>query len=246
MRSLTLYLLAAAMGASADAGWSTAASIPEPLQEMHAAVLKGRIYIAGGFNVKDDVTVVSYRLDPAANRWERIADLPAGRHHMPLVVANDTLYAVGGLSAPGFDAVATLWIFEDRENRWVERAPLPEPRGAGGAAVVGGQIVLVGGYGTNRKLLDSIAIYNPRANSWRHGAPIPTLRDHLGVAAVGGTVYAAGGRPLRTTQNMDVLEAYDVKANQWTAMTSSFLKPCQGRGLSNCFPMMAISVQCLA
>src|SRR5437016_14051451 len=49
MRHLRLVLAACALAASGSPSpWSTAAPIPEPIQETHAAVLHGRIYIAGG------------------------------------------------------------------------------------------------------------------------------------------------------------------------------------------------------
>ena len=81
-----------------DGRWSTAAPLPEPIQELSAAVLHGKIYIAGGFDRSGKPIAKAFRFDPAANRWERIGDLPAPRHHMPLAVAGDTLYAVGGLA----------------------------------------------------------------------------------------------------------------------------------------------------
>src|SRR5260370_21571813 len=135
------------MGGAAQSGWSTGTKIPEPLQEISAAVLNGKVYIAGGFNTKDDVTVVSYRFDPAAGRWDRLHDLPEARHHRPLVVVRDTLYAVGGFTPSGFQPVATLWRYDAAGDRWVERARLPEARGAGGAAGGGGTIPSVGGEG---------------------------------------------------------------------------------------------------
>src|SRR2546422_11570068 len=60
-----------------------------------------------------------------------------------------------------------------------------------------GKLVVVGGWGLGRKLLDSTAIYDPATNRWNNAAPIPTPRDHLTAAAVGGVVYAIGGRPLQ-------------------------------------------------
>jgi hypothetical protein len=125
---LTLILIACAASTPADPHWSTARPIPEPLQEMHGAVLHGKIYIAGGFGRSGQPTAHAYRYDPTGNTWERIADLPAPRHHMPLVVAHDTLYAVGGLSGLDFRAAATLWIYRADGNTWEARAPLPAPR----------------------------------------------------------------------------------------------------------------------
>src|SRR5439155_602399 len=71
---------------SSDGRWSTASPLPEPIQELSAAVLHGRIYIAGGFDRAGKPIAKAFRFDAAADRWERIADLPAPRHHMPLAV----------------------------------------------------------------------------------------------------------------------------------------------------------------
>src|SRR5207245_7186560 len=164
----------------------------------------------------DRATAAACRYDPAANRWERTADLPAPRHHMPLAVAGDTLYAVGGLAETSFVPESNLWIYREDRNRWESRAPLPEPRGASGVGVVSGKLVVVGGWGMGRVLLDSTAIYDPAANRWQHAAPIPTPRDHLTAAAAGGLVYAIGGRPFDPGRNFDVVEAYDPAGDRWS------------------------------
>ena len=109
-------------------GWSAAAALPQPMQELSAAVLHGRIYVAGGIDGANHASAAAFRYDPAANRWERIADLPAPRHHMPLAVVGDTLYAAGGLSGATFVPETTLWLYREAANRWEPRAPLPAPR----------------------------------------------------------------------------------------------------------------------
>src|SRR5256712_14188828 len=96
---MSLLLAALTSFAISPGQWSTAAPLPERLQELHAAVLHGRIYVVGGIDSTNTAIARAYRYDPAGNRWERIADLPGTRHHMPLAVAGDTPYAIGG--APG-------------------------------------------------------------------------------------------------------------------------------------------------
>src|SRR5712692_8185797 len=118
MRHSAAALCAAATLLQGDGRWSTAAPHPEPIQELSAAALHGRIYIAGGIDRADRPTAAAFRYDPVAQRWERIADLPAPRHHMPLAIARDTLYAVGGLAAATFVPESTLWIYLEAQNRW--------------------------------------------------------------------------------------------------------------------------------
>src|SRR2546425_4015205 len=220
MRRLVPALPAGALVTSGSP-WSTAAPIPEPIQEMHAAVLHGKIYIAGGIDRVDRATAVAYRYDPAANRWERIADLPAPRHHMPLAVAGDPLYAVGGLAETSFVPESNLWIYREDRNRWESRAPLPEPRGASGVGVVNGKLVVVGGWGMRRVLLDSTAIYDPATNRWKHAAPIPRRA-------------ITSPRPPRAAWSMPLAGAPSIRAATSTPSRPTTLPATTGRGNPPC------------
>ena len=200
--------------------WGLASPIPQGVQEMHAAVLKGRIYIAGGIDENNLTTAVAFRYDLRPDTWEQIADLPAARHHMPLAVVNDTLYAIGGLTTTGggFVAEDNLWIYDETTDSWQTRTALPRPRGASTAGVVDGQIIVAGGYDENTQLIDSIAIYDPASNSWRSGAPIPTQRDHLAGAVWEGIFYVVGGRRVAVETTLATTEAYDITTDSWTTL----------------------------
>src|SRR2546421_318844 len=181
--ALALLLAAGTAFVPADGRWTPAAPLPQPMQELSAAALHGRIYVAGGIDRSDHASAAAFRYDPTAHRWARIADLPAPRHHMPLAVVGDTLYAVGGLTGETFVPENTLWLYREDANRWEPRAPLPAPRGASGAAAVSGKLIVVGGWGRNRRLVQAAAIYDPAVDRWRDGAAIPTPRAHLAAAA---------------------------------------------------------------
>ena len=196
--------------------WSAAAPLPEPIQELSAAVLHGKIYVAGGIDGSGRPTAVAFRYDSTLNHWERIADLPVARHHMPLAVVGETLYAVGGLAEQTFVPVNTLWLYREDANRWEPRAGLPAPRGASAVGVVNGKLIVAGGWSAGRRLIAATAIYDPATDRWRDAAPIPTPRDHLAAATVGGVVYAIGGRPFDSSRNYDVVEAYDPATDRWT------------------------------
>lgn len=203
-----------------DPRWSTAAPLPVPLQEFHAAVLDGRIYIAGGIGTGNADSDRAYRYDPERNSWDRVADLPERRHHMPLAVANDTLYAIGGFITEGgqFLGRNNLWLYDVENDAWVDRPVLPHARGASAVGVVDGKLIVAGGYGFGTELIAPVAIYDPAVNAWSNGAPIPTPRDHLTAAAVDGIVYAIGGRQISLGDRTGVVEAYDPEADEWTSL----------------------------
>src|SRR2546425_7946011 len=204
MRLQSLAPIVCTALALADGRWSVAAPLPVPTQELSAAVLHGRIYVAGGID-RGGPTAAAWRYDPATNRWARIADLPAPRHHMPLAVVDDTLYAVGGLAGKAFEAQNNLWLYREDRGVWEPRAPLPGARGASGVAAANGRLIVVGGWGGGRRLVDSTAIYDPGTDRWRGAAPIPTARDHLTAAAALGLVFAIGGPGPNPDRNFALL-----------------------------------------
>jgi N-acetylneuraminic acid mutarotase len=76
---------------------------------------------------------------------------------------------------------------------WQRAAPLPDPRGEVAAAVVGGEIAVVGGF--DRSGLDSARVdaYSPARNAWRRLPDLPVPVDHAMAAAAGRRLYVIGG-----------------------------------------------------
>lgn len=223
---------------TADLGsWSTGPVLPERIQEFHAVVLNGSLYVAGGIDANDAPTVHAYRLDLDTRQWEQIADLPRGRHHMPLVTVGDSIYAVGGISSPTdwdvdanpwvpFRPSLNLWMYHEAAGEWVERASLPYARASAAVAVVDGKIYVAGGqdsyietiedYLDPSNLADSLLIYDPAIDAWSTGEPIPDPRDHLSGASLGGLFYAIGGRDLLLQEVTRRVDVYDPATGTWS------------------------------
>jgi len=105
---------------------------------------------------------------------------------------------------------------------------LGHARGAGGAAVVGDKIIVVGGRtGNPEQLVTQTEVYD--GTSWRDAGDIPVPGDHLAVAADSSYLYAVGGRKFSASSNTDVVQCYDPKANRWTALTPT-PQPVGGAG----------------
>ncbi|MGH7700728.1 MAG: hypothetical protein ACREMJ_09470 [Gemmatimonadales bacterium] len=56
-----------------------------------------------------------------------------------------------------FTGEATLWLYDEAQNRWESRATLPKGRGASGVGVVDGLLIVVGGMGPTGPHVDSTA-----------------------------------------------------------------------------------------
>ena len=97
---------------------------------------------------------------------------------------------------------------------------LPQPRAAGGAAIVRNRIYVVGG--TTARAAGNLAVdsllLDLRTLRWQGFAGLSRPREHLGVTALGGRVYAIGGRTEGLETNTAAADAYDPRARRWSRL----------------------------
>jgi N-acetylneuraminic acid mutarotase len=76
---------------------------------------------------------------------------------------------------------------------WQRAAPLPDPRGEVAAAVLGGEIAVVGGFDRNGADSARVDVYSPTRDAWRRLPDLPAAVDHAMAAAAGRRLYVLGG-----------------------------------------------------
>jgi N-acetylneuraminic acid mutarotase len=211
--------------------WVQRASLPRERREMPAAVLGGRIHLAGGFG-DDRVVLTSHEIyDPAADAWAPGPPLPSPRHHHGTAALDGKLYVVGGYATLGSDwgNTATLFVFDPDAGQWSVRASLPAPRAAAAVAAHGGRLFVFGG-GVGSSETASTLIYDPATDRWSAGAPMPTAREHVSAAVIGGEIFVAGGRRLNGP-NVGVLEVYSPATDSWRVLPAMG-QPRSGHGVA--------------
>ena len=77
--------------------------------------------------------------------------------------------------------------------QWDARAPMPLPRTEVSAAVVGGEIVLVGGFTSDGGASRRADAYSPVRDSWRRLPDLPIGVHHAMAVGAGGRAYVLGG-----------------------------------------------------
>jgi len=169
--------------------WEILAEKATPAANIGAAVLRGRIYVPGGYTDDGELTDVLEIYDPQADQWSSAASLPEPRCAYGLTAFEGQLYLFGGWD--GHSYVDTVYRYDPQADAWSTGAPLRTPRGFLGAATVGGHIYVVGGYDGVREY-SLCEAYDPQ-EGWSLCAPMKMARGGLGVAAVGGRLYAIGG-----------------------------------------------------
>ena len=161
-----------------------------------AAVYDGKIYVAGGLH--DGTSVPWFDVyDPVADTWTQLPDMPRARDHFHAAVVNGTFYAIGGRRSSSTNCCnATVTendSFSLSTGSWsTSNAPLPTQRAASATAVLGDEILVIGGEGGGA-VFDEVEAYDTTSNTWRELAPIPTPVEGMQAAVCNGGVYIAGG-----------------------------------------------------
>jgi N-acetylneuraminic acid mutarotase len=205
--------LVPALALGATTRWQKGEALPLPRTEVAAARNGSELVVVGGYLPWGDTSAQADAYSPAQRRWRRLPDLPvAVNHAMGGTWRGKAVVAGGytGRNAPSDRA------FVLEAGDWRELPRLPQPRAAGGAAVIRDTLYVVAGVGPNGLARTSFALDLTR-NRWRT-IPSPTPREHLAVAASGGRVYALAGRTAGLDTNRRTLESWAPGARRWTTL----------------------------
>ena len=107
-------------------------------------------------------------------------------------------------------AITTMTLAQ--VGKWVEKQEMPTARYAMAAAVVDGNIYVIGGW--SQKYLKTVEMYDPRRDVWEPRAEISRGNLGVAVATVNGKIYAIGG--WTGDDLLNTVEEYDPVTDTWT------------------------------
>ncbi len=213
-------LLVAGTPEAESGSWVRRADMPVARSETPAAVLDGKIYVAGGFGAGARAD----RYDPATDQWQQLADLPVETNHPGIAVLDGHVVIAGGYAMDGASARNGMWAYHPGADSWEVIGELPEAMGAFGLATVDGDLYLVGGAFGSLTGEPSAAVWRwrPQDGTWETRAPLAQAREHLAVVAVAGKIYAVGGRAHGRDNDQlgGAVERYDPAADKWDSLAS--------------------------
>jgi N-acetylneuraminic acid mutarotase len=192
--------------AQSGGAWRTLAPMPSKRQELATAVLDGKIYVIGGYDIDGNSTATVEVYDPHADTWASAHAIPIAVNHNSAAVAAGKLYSFGaaGLSAH---------VYNPANDTWASVAAMNfEHGGTAAVGVIAGKIYVAGGAGSSMRQLE---VYDPVANTWTILAPMAVGRNHTGGGVIDGKFYVVGGRG--TTSAPTALEVYDPQTNSWSS-----------------------------
>lgn len=151
---------------------------------------------------------------PVGDNWLAARSLPSPRAHMAVVNVGLEVYGIGGEAAEGVDNAVT--VYDTQERQWSERAPKITAVADATAAVLAGEIYVVGGRLEDGRATTIVEAYSPLNDGWRPVTPLP--RPIAGGLALvsGGKLYLFGGQD--GDEVLDAVYAYDPAADRWETL----------------------------
>ena len=188
------------------------------------AYINGKVYAAGG--IVGSATVNNAAVyDPANDTWTTLPSMPAGRNHTAAGTDGKKFYIFGGRTGGNVPSVGfnDVQIYDPVSNTWQwsgdvgsTLAPLPQPRGGMGKAVLyGNEFYVMGGETTNAgtgqvagNVYNRVDVYNPTTNTWRLETLMPTARHGISPFVADGKIFVPGGGTQSGHSNSSVFEIF--------------------------------------
>ena len=103
-----------------------------------------------------------------------------------------------------------------QELNWTKEYPMPIARSEIAAAVLNGNLYIIGGFDKSGQSTSTVNVYTPVVDRWNTAAPLPRSIDHAVAASQGGKMYVVGGGYTLEEGLSDKLFIYNVNTNDWT------------------------------
>ena len=151
-------------------------------------VVGGRTGATGGTPAQDVPTTEVFD----GTSWHDAAALPVPGDHLAAASDGTYVYVVGGRKLEPAASTAALQRFDPNTGQWTQLTPVPSPVTDCGVAIVGDQLIVVGGESTG-SVFGTVRAYNLTSKTWSILASMAAPRHGLAVTAIGSTVYAIDG-----------------------------------------------------
>lgn len=128
--------------------WTQRANGPVRMKQHCGEVVDGVMYLIGGQQDTVDFAARVIAYDVTAGTWDPTtrAAIPVGVNRAASCVHAGKIYVVGGL-VPESGSTDRIQVYDPVANAWTSGFPLPAPRSAHGAVVVGDMLYVLGGRG---------------------------------------------------------------------------------------------------
>ncbi|KAM3963093.1 uncharacterized protein ACR2FA_002859 [Aphomia sociella] len=224
--------------------WDNVGDLPEPRHHHSIAFLRGRVYLVGGADPRDDdirgksvvvSTVWSY--EPVTRSWYSESGLSIPRKNFGLVVHRMALYAIGGQDKKG-RVLRSVERFDPRTGSWSEVRSMSVARMAVASVKYREYIWVAGGMTGEKKrpVCRIVECYNSKTNEWTEIHNLRFPRCFATLFAMNDKLYIVGGAGKKsdkdkTASSVAAIDVWDWKDRVWKQETEMSI-PRHGHALA--------------
>lgn len=162
----------------------------------------GSIFVIGGGK-----RAKSFKL--ATRTWNQLPSMSMRRSFHSAVGLLGKVYAIGGVTIPADQTVASVECFNPASNRWEQVQPMRTERFRHEAATMKHKIFVVGGLDGQKASLKTVEVFDPATNTWNFIAPVNHARRDFGLGVIQDVMIVFGGGGTNT------IECYDSNSEEW-------------------------------
>ncbi|QQS28119.1 MAG: T9SS type A sorting domain-containing protein [Sphingobacteriales bacterium] len=185
--------------------WGISSAIPDARKRGAAGSVayNGKIYTVGGITNGHVSGWVPWMdvYDPLNNTWTILPDAPRARTHFQTVVVNDKLYVLGGHQTGAVNStivgISEVDVFDLVTGTWTTlptSANIPTPRSAPASAVMGNEILVIGGtHPTQTTANKKVEAFDVNTQTWRTLNPMTDNRHGTQAIVNNSNIFIASG-----------------------------------------------------
>ncbi|XP_026724594.1 uncharacterized protein LOC113491689 isoform X3 [Trichoplusia ni] len=224
--------------------WDHVGDLPEPRHHHSVAFLRGRVYLVGGADPRDDdirgksvVVSTVWSFEPVSRSWYSESGLMTPRKNFGLVVHRMAMYAIGGQDKNG-RVLSSVEKFDPKTGAWTKVRSMCVSRMAVACAKYREYIWVAGGMTGNKKkpVGKSVECYNSRTNEWTEIHSLRFPRCFSTMFAMNDKLYIIGGAGKisdkdKTASSVGAIDVWDWKLREWKHETEMSM-PRHGHALA--------------
>ena len=161
-------------------------------------ILKGKVYIGGGYYRKDSDRTIVVVYDPLKDSCGILP--PYTWEYFSMAVVNNQLVLVGGSDIKDYTNKSNnLGVWNEQLGRWIHPLP-PMTTACSRPTVVTHKdrwLIVIGGQGTDGGRLSRVEILDISSKQWYHSTPMPRDQklgcEYTLAATIGSVCYLLGG-----------------------------------------------------
>lgn len=189
----------------------------------HTATLlqNGQVLVVGGYN--NNPLASAELFDPVTKTWSPVGSLASARDsHTATLLQDGQVLVVGGYTYDGSQAFAraSAELFDPVTKTWITVGGLTTSRGHHTATLLpNGQVLVVGGIGSNFSALASAELFDPATKTWSPVAGLIIPRGlHTATLLQNGQILVVGGSQPGST--LASAELFDPTTKIWSTVAS--------------------------